>query len=349
MSAIGIASLIGAAASVAATGYNHWQNKRSRQWQEDMTQESRDYQDTNWEKTNAYNSPAAQMQRLREAGLNPNLMYGEMSSSAATAQPSPATPSTNVPSADVSSLGAFNNLPLMDAQKDKLETDIDSALIQSVEETINRSELLFTNFSETTQQTISETVTDCAKKASESVTDGASKKVADAIRTALAINSNSSTTKGDEDKKGASATASVEGKTPIFKSKASLSGHIDTKTYAQTLEQVGAEFSKHGDKQSARECWHLMVKYNEELQKEIERASVSEGNVQHEFEEFRRNLYRPLSDKVVRRAIDVGFLRWDKNSKSYEIADDTASMFKGFGYLTVFRMMMHANSYGFRY
>lgn len=30
-----------------------------------------------WERDSAYNSPAAQMQRLKEAGLNPNLMYGQ--------------------------------------------------------------------------------------------------------------------------------------------------------------------------------------------------------------------------------------------------------------------------------
>lgn len=29
-----------------------------------------------WERANAYNSPQAQMQRLRDAGLNPNLVYG---------------------------------------------------------------------------------------------------------------------------------------------------------------------------------------------------------------------------------------------------------------------------------
>lgn len=31
----------------------------------------------NWNMQNAYNSPAAQMQRFREAGLNPNLIYGQ--------------------------------------------------------------------------------------------------------------------------------------------------------------------------------------------------------------------------------------------------------------------------------
>lgn len=42
-----------------------------------------------WNKSNAYNSPSAQMQRLKEAGLNPNLVYGNGSPAGATAQQIP--------------------------------------------------------------------------------------------------------------------------------------------------------------------------------------------------------------------------------------------------------------------
>ncbi|MBQ3410774.1 MAG: hypothetical protein IJH30_03380, partial [Bacillus sp. (in: Bacteria)] len=37
-----------------------------------------------WERENAYNSPIQQMQRYREAGLNPNLIYGQQNLSAAS-------------------------------------------------------------------------------------------------------------------------------------------------------------------------------------------------------------------------------------------------------------------------
>lgn len=40
--------------------------RRQRQWAEDM-----------WNRQNAYNTPANQMQRLKDAGLNPALMYGQ--------------------------------------------------------------------------------------------------------------------------------------------------------------------------------------------------------------------------------------------------------------------------------
>lgn len=58
--------------------YQQQENKRQRDW--DTAQ---------WNKQNQYNTPANQMARYREAGLNPNLMYGQGSSgnAAPAAQP----------------------------------------------------------------------------------------------------------------------------------------------------------------------------------------------------------------------------------------------------------------------
>lgn len=41
-----------------------------------------------WNAQNAYNTPSAQMQRFREAGLNPNLIYGQTNTAAPIAVPS---------------------------------------------------------------------------------------------------------------------------------------------------------------------------------------------------------------------------------------------------------------------
>ena len=52
-----------------------------------------------YEKNNSYNSPAAQMQRMKEAGLNPDLMYSRGDVGNATAPEAPAqapTPRFNV-------------------------------------------------------------------------------------------------------------------------------------------------------------------------------------------------------------------------------------------------------------
>lgn len=51
-----------------------------------------------WNKQNAYNSPASQMARLEAAGLNPNLAYGSLSSSAAQTPPQYNAPAVAQPS-----------------------------------------------------------------------------------------------------------------------------------------------------------------------------------------------------------------------------------------------------------
>lgn len=52
-------------------------NKKNRKWQEKMYAIQKADALENWRRQNEYNSPAKQMQRFKEAGLNPNLIYGQ--------------------------------------------------------------------------------------------------------------------------------------------------------------------------------------------------------------------------------------------------------------------------------
>jgi urease gamma subunit len=67
-------------AGVAGAGANTFStlstNKAQREWNEKMYNRQRQDALADWSRTNEYNSPLAQMQRLREAGLNPHLVYG---------------------------------------------------------------------------------------------------------------------------------------------------------------------------------------------------------------------------------------------------------------------------------
>jgi hypothetical protein len=66
-SAGGIATgLIGGLFGIGANKRRAREAQKQRQWSESM-----------WEKQNAYNTPKMQMERLRSAGLNPALMYGQ--------------------------------------------------------------------------------------------------------------------------------------------------------------------------------------------------------------------------------------------------------------------------------
>ncbi len=76
-------SLVGAISQIGA-------NKKNRQFVERQNQINRDFTLDMWNRTNEYNSPVQQMARWKEAGLNPNLMYGQGSSGNAQASPTPA-------------------------------------------------------------------------------------------------------------------------------------------------------------------------------------------------------------------------------------------------------------------
>lgn len=69
----GGASLLGAGANAYAQGRT---NKKTRQWNEKMYAKQNADNERFWHMQNEYNSPIQQMERLKEAGLNPNLVYG---------------------------------------------------------------------------------------------------------------------------------------------------------------------------------------------------------------------------------------------------------------------------------
>lgn len=52
-------------------------NKKTRKWNEKMYARQRADALADWNMQNAYNTPAAQMDRFKAAGLNPNLIYGQ--------------------------------------------------------------------------------------------------------------------------------------------------------------------------------------------------------------------------------------------------------------------------------
>lgn len=52
-------------------------NRKTRKWNEKMYARQRADALSDWQMMNEYNHPSSQMARLREAGLNPNLVYGK--------------------------------------------------------------------------------------------------------------------------------------------------------------------------------------------------------------------------------------------------------------------------------
>lgn len=90
---LGGAIITGAANLLGGSMSSHADIRATREYnrgQMELAKYQNEWNLAQWERENAYNSPSQQMQRFREAGLNPNLIYGQQNLSASS--PSAATP-----------------------------------------------------------------------------------------------------------------------------------------------------------------------------------------------------------------------------------------------------------------
>ncbi|MBQ5976427.1 MAG: hypothetical protein IJL48_12055 [Bacteroidales bacterium] len=114
-----MADLVG---SFISAEVNRRQQERAFQQQKELQSDAQGYNTLMFNMANAYNSPAAQMARFKAAGLNPNLMYGQMANTASA--PSISAGSAPSPSQmQAPSLMETAQLGLIDAQKDNIEAD----------------------------------------------------------------------------------------------------------------------------------------------------------------------------------------------------------------------------------
>ena len=136
--------LVGMVGDAIQGGLNRRQQRRNLSRQIDWSRESLGLQNsfaremfeaTNrqnkkfWHMKNQYNSPEAQMERFKEAGLNPNLIYGRGSDGAASpvTASAPATPKRDMPdfqavsAMQMPNLGQYADLSVRMAQKDAIE------------------------------------------------------------------------------------------------------------------------------------------------------------------------------------------------------------------------------------
>lgn len=77
-----------------------------------------------WKKQNKYNHPRQQMQRLQEAGLNPNLIYGDSVSGATGRADSIGTPDKPESKNPIADITAFQDVRARKAQADLLEQQV---------------------------------------------------------------------------------------------------------------------------------------------------------------------------------------------------------------------------------
>lgn len=114
MSAIAAAGIAGASA-LAGAGISAAGAAQANRRGVALTREMRQSDIEMWHKANAYNSPIQQMQRLREAGLNPNLIYGNGATHTAQQAPSAKVPEIQN---ELASMGQLNAVPILSMYQD---------------------------------------------------------------------------------------------------------------------------------------------------------------------------------------------------------------------------------------
>jgi hypothetical protein len=125
--------LISGGAQLASQGINALSqgsmNRKTRLWNEKMYAMQRQHSLQDWTMQNEYNSPQAQMQRLKAAGLNPNMVYDKgattLSGSVRSAEVpnwSPQATQVNFGGAVSQGLSAYYDLQMKQAQIDNLKT-----------------------------------------------------------------------------------------------------------------------------------------------------------------------------------------------------------------------------------
>lgn len=117
--------------SLLNMGFQRRENTRSRQFALDMYNQQRSDALSDWNAQNFYNSPAEMMKRLKAAGLNPNLAYGNPTTAGQASSPRSASqgnykgeaPQMNIPINDM--IMMFYDIQKTQAQTDNIKANTD--------------------------------------------------------------------------------------------------------------------------------------------------------------------------------------------------------------------------------
>lgn len=153
--------LIGAGAALGQSGINAWQSRRntdrtiaanrsmadySYSKDVEMMNAQNTYNRSMWDLNNEYNSPQSQMARLKAAGLNPNLVYGNGATATSGGPPArsemarfnaPTAQYNYSPAVDLPSmLSMFQDFSVKQAQVDNLKSQTENTRMRTINESI---------------------------------------------------------------------------------------------------------------------------------------------------------------------------------------------------------------------
>lgn len=137
--------LAGLGGNVFSSLTNYQATKKQNETQIQLAREAQQYDYDKWQELAAYNSPTNQMQRLRDAGLNPNLMYSQGNVGNMTQSPQARIPQIEAenpkinPMAMVQTLAAIPSMRRDNAQADLMTQN---ASLIKVKEDLERQKII---------------------------------------------------------------------------------------------------------------------------------------------------------------------------------------------------------------
>lgn len=136
------ASLVGSAINKSAQGSANSQNLKLAKYQNQWNLEQ-------WNRENAYNDPSSQMSRLKQAGLNPNLVYGSGAQTTAASSPKAAnmevTPYLGASNDLGASVNAAINAQQLQRQNELAKAQADYVRQQTITEGQRQSQIALSN------------------------------------------------------------------------------------------------------------------------------------------------------------------------------------------------------------
>lgn len=150
-----MAALISGASTLASAGgqtaFTAARNKKQRKWSEKMYQRQYDDNLALWNLQNEYNSPQAQMNRYKQAGLSPHLVYGSGNAGTASNIDAPQAPNVDLETPDLSEIGrgghnaveSYFNTQTQQEQLKQIKTNIDATEASSFKTLTDAAQALF--------------------------------------------------------------------------------------------------------------------------------------------------------------------------------------------------------------
>lgn len=118
--------------------------RENREYNEQQARLDRNFQLAMWNQNNLYNTPSAQMQRFKDAGLNPNLIYGKGTPGLSTTLPRYSAirdERSYIPLQLPNVLGMFQDFEIKNAQIDNLKAIGENLAQDKITKTLNNSML----------------------------------------------------------------------------------------------------------------------------------------------------------------------------------------------------------------